>query len=281
MDCLVRIKAQYQEFTTKEKKLANFILNNANSVSMWSIHELSNNVAISTASIVRFTRKLGYKGYSHFKHDLARVEYDGDAEDYIEFITQEDSAAMLIAKVQRANRRTFDMTYERLDIGALNKSVDYLLDAKSVLIFALGGSAAVGLDFYHKLKRLGKNAHFHTDSHLHIAEAIHATNETVIVAISYSGETEEIVAPSILGKENGAHVIAVTQYTSSSLSKIADTHLCVVSDEKMLRLGSISSRYSMLALTDMLYVCLAQYDFEKTRENMEKIQKYVEEPKKK
>ncbi len=278
MNCLGMIRRKYEELSPKEKLIADFVLENASVISMWTINDFSQSIGVSNALLVKFTKKLGYKGFSHFKHDLAKVS-DDESQDYVDFVQQADSLATLIGKVQKANTKTFSMTYELLDTNVVQEVVQVLLLAKKIVILGIGGSAAVAVDFYHKLVRLGLNAHYHTDTHLLLTETIYADEHTVFVAISYSGETVEIVEPCKLAKENNAKIVSISQQQKSSLNKMADYQLNVISDEKELRFGSISSRFSMLAVCDILTICIARHDLTNTLNNMEKIKQNIEVPK--
>ena len=76
-----------------------------------------------------------------------------------------------------------------------------------------------------------------------------------------------------------AKIVSISQQQKSSLNKMADYQLNVISDEKELRFGSISSRFSMLAVCDILTICIARHDLTNTLNNMEKIKQNIEVPK--
>ena len=80
----------------------------------------------------------------------------------------------------------------------------------------------------------------------------------VCIAFSYSGETYEAVLAQKQAKEKGAMTVSITANPRSSISRYSDTVLLIPKEEKELRLGAISSRFSFLVVSDLLYFGVAK-----------------------
>jgi len=84
----------------------------------------------------------------------------------------------------------------------------------------------------------------------------------VVIAISYSGRTREVVEALTLAKKKGAVTMSITQFGESPLTEIADINLYVAAVENNFRSGAMASRIAQLTLIDALFIGVAcgRYD---------------------
>ena len=71
MNCLVQIREAQKSYTTTEKIIAEYILEHAHDILNDSAQELGKKTQTSAAAVIRFSKKLGYKGFSDLKISLA------------------------------------------------------------------------------------------------------------------------------------------------------------------------------------------------------------------
>jgi DNA-binding MurR/RpiR family transcriptional regulator len=83
MKVILKIKEMFNDFTTTEEKIANYILNNKEKVIQLSVKELAQAADSSPASVVRFCKKINYQGYQDFKIALIKDLQDFENEDKI------------------------------------------------------------------------------------------------------------------------------------------------------------------------------------------------------
>jgi arabinose-5-phosphate isomerase len=127
-----------------------------------------------------------------------------------------------------------------------------------IVVTGMGKSGHIGNKIAATLASTGTPAFF-----MHPAEASHGdlgmiTSQDVLLAVSYSGETDEIVTILPLVKRMGAKLLSLTGNRSSTLAEAADTHLDVsVSEEACpLNLAPTASTTATLAMGDALAVAL-------------------------
>ncbi|MCX8085258.1 MAG: KpsF/GutQ family sugar-phosphate isomerase [Rhodocyclaceae bacterium] len=127
-----------------------------------------------------------------------------------------------------------------------------------VIVSGLGKSGHIGRKIAATMASTGTPAYF-----VHAAEAVHGdlgmiTREDVLIAISNSGETEELLTIVPLFKRQGGRLIAITGNPASSLAKEADVHLDARVEEEAcpLNLAPTASTTATLALGDALAVAL-------------------------
>ena len=147
---------------------------------------------------------------------------------------------------------------DRID-GAFLDALSIILNCKGrVIVCGIGKSGHVGRKIASTLASTGTPAFF-----VHPAEASHGdlgmiTAEDVVIGISNSGESSELlnILPSI--KRQGAKLIAMTGNAKSSLSRDADVHLDagVAQEACPLNLAPTASTTAALALGDALAVAL-------------------------
>lgn len=274
MSCICKIKEGMGSFTETEEKLANYILDNRQEIIMLSAQELADRVKTSAAAVVRFSKKVGYKGFTALKVEMAKESYD-EAEDFNTIIKENDSIETLIKKSEAINTKAVTQTYKLINKDILQKAIDLLNNCKNIYIFGVGASGLVAQDFQYKLSRIKRIAIYQQDSHIQLASAAHIGPEDIAIGISYSGETREINVALRKAKELGAKTIGITKFNNNSLAKIADFPLYIPSEEKEIRIGAITSRMTALLITDLLYLGIAKNDVDKTEEYILKTREII------
>lgn len=142
---------------------------------------------------------------------------------------------------------------------AFVRAVEIILASKGkVVVTGMGKSGHVGCKIAATLASTGTPSFF-----LHPAEAFHGdlgmiSKDDVILALSYSGETDEILKLVPFVHDNGNRLIAMTGNAESSLSKNADVHLDVAVKQEacILQLAPTSSTTAQIALGDALAIAL-------------------------
>lgn len=278
MNCSLIIKQSFENMTDSEKKIAEYVLNNASEIYRLSAAELASLTDTSGASVIRFVKKIGFEGFQEFKIALAKndVEEKGEEVDY-DYIDVKDTVREVMSKTARKNIKTIEDTLELLDEKQVEEAIDAIQKAKHIYLFGVGASALIALDFQYKLLRINKNAFMHLDSHMQLSIAAHIEAEDVAIAISYAGKTKEVYSALSKAKEKGAKCISITKYGSNPVSSIADIKLQVPSIEKDLRVGAISSRIAQLTLIDILFIGVAKNNFGQIDRSLRETRKMVEE----
>ncbi|CAM3581122.1 MurR/RpiR family transcriptional regulator [Erysipelothrix urinaevulpis] len=257
MSCIYRIKQNMDDYTATEKKIADYILNHKEITISSSAQNLADNIDTSAAAIVRFSKRVGYDGFTHLKVELAKDRSD-EEEDFDSIIKQSDNFSMLVKKMAHENMMTFKNTYRLLNLQSLEEAIDCAQEAGRIFLFGIGGSGLVCEDLYQKFTRIDIRAVYNQDFHLQMSALTHAKPGDVSIAFSYSGETKEIISAQRVAQSKGVTTISITQLGKTSLAKYSDFVFNVPKEEAELRLGSIASRFSMFALSDLIYLEVAR-----------------------
>jgi arabinose-5-phosphate isomerase len=171
-----------------------------------------------------------------------------------------DELLALARQVLDIESRAVDQLKSRLD-GCFAAACSLCLATSGrIVVTGMGKSGHIGRKIGATLASTGTPSFF-----VHPAEASHGdlgmiTPSDLLLAVSYSGETEEIVTILPLIKRMGAKLISITGKPGSTLAKAADAHLDVSVDEEAcpLNLAPTASTTATLAMGDALAVALLQ-----------------------
>lgn len=251
--CMMRIRSHYPQFKGKEQVIADYILTNPQKIVHSTINQVADDLGVADSTVFRFCQRIGFKGYQAMKIALA-TEIVEPIQDIHENIMEDDNEKTIAEKVFRSNLKTLEDTLKIIDEQAFKKVIDAILRAKKVEIFGSGGSNVIAMDAYHKLIRTGISVSTQADTHMQLMSASQLTKDDVAIIISHTGATKDMMHILEVVKENGVHVIAITNFAKSPLSQAVDTALYTVSEETDYRSEALASRIAQLAMIDAIYV---------------------------
>ncbi|WP_338449184.1 MurR/RpiR family transcriptional regulator [Niallia oryzisoli] len=277
-NCIGKIRSNYARLSEKEKKIADYILDDPDKIIHGTINEVAEELNVADATVFRFCKRIGFKGYQAMKIALASeisTPNDQVLED-IE-ISDNDDEKLIADKVFRSNIRTLENTLEILDKNSVQKAVEILFHANRVEFYGTGGSAVIAMDAFHKFVRTGIKAFAFIDSHFQLMSASQLTEKDAAVVISHTGTNKDTLNILKTAKKNGAKTIAITGYPKSPISQYADVSLYTSSEETEFRSEALSSRIAQLSLIDALYVNLRVLNKEQAQRSLEKIRNTISE----
>ncbi len=234
-----------------EKKISEYITSSPHEILSMSITELAEKCGCGDATVVRFSRRLGFTGFQALKIGIAGELNSASA--ISETVTKNDSCFDIFKKRITDISVALNNTENVLDAAELEKAANKIMNASRIVIFGLGNSAAIATDAAHKFLRLGLPAQSCCDNHLQAIIASHLDRKTVVVAISHSGSSRDIVDAVQLSKMSGATVISITNVGVSPLTENSDICLFTKSEETKYSLLAMNSRIAQLAIFDAIY----------------------------
>lgn len=249
-DLLDRLRERLEELNRSERKVANVILEDPTVATSLSIASLAQAASVSEPTVNRFCRNFGAKGYPDFKIKLAQSLAGGTP--YVtRAVEPGDSATQYTHKIFGATIAALDEAQREIDMAAVERMVDYLTQAKQIHIFGLGASGAVAQDAQHKFFRFNLPVMAYIDVLMQrmVAAACHTGD--VVVIISYTGRTRELVDIARLARDAGAVVLGITA-PDSPLAHECTATLDVATPEDTDHYMPMTSRVIQLTLIDAL-----------------------------
>ncbi|MFM1538230.1 MurR/RpiR family transcriptional regulator [Helcococcus bovis] len=203
-----------KKFTETEKYLIDFMDKNTHRICELSITELSALANVSTTTIFRTVKKLGFNGFSEYKFNLiSNIEN----KEYFDIIEEKDRSE--IKNIISKNQQEVNSTINKLNIKSIYDSINYLRGANTILIFARGLSELVAQEIQVKFQLLDKRCDVYTDPNIIRKISKKAKKDDCILYISLEGETKELVDASISSLQNEIPSILITTNINSSLAK--------------------------------------------------------------
>jgi DNA-binding MurR/RpiR family transcriptional regulator len=251
------IRRALEKMSPIQKKIANYVIKNPQRVIKASISQLAmESGAKSESSVVRFYRLLGFSGYHDFKVSLA-TEIAGKSFYYsYDDITENDNIDAIKEKIFQGAIKTLDENQAVLSRELLEKAVIAIETSKRLILLGFATSASVALYAFFSFSRLGIDCYFSQDPHINAILLTEPREGDVIFAISYSGESKDVVIPIQQAKPI-VKVIALTGVADSPLSKLADVSIVTVSDEMNYRTDVMITRLVQMAVIETLFTTMA------------------------
>lgn len=268
----VHIGSEYYTFTPAEKKLADYILSAQDCISRMSISQLASACSVADATVSRFCRRLGYKGYPDFKiaiansfaHRLEDNPLSGE-------ITREDSLETISQKLLNASAMAMVQTREVLNLDAVAEAAAVLRESTSVLCMGQGGSMLIASEAAHLFSTISGKFRPVSDSHMQAMAAVMMEPTDSILFYSYSGSTLAMLDTLKTARERGARIILVTRFPNSPGAALADIVLQCGANENPLQSGSVPARIAQMYLTDILFSEYTRKNLDEAKESRNRI----------
>ncbi len=267
---MLNIKLLYKKMGKAEKKIADWLFENPNEILPLSIVDLADRCGCSEATIVRFAKRLGFSGYQELKISLAQ---ESNSASFNTNITEDDTLAEIYDKVCNDIYCSLERTKTVLNTQTFEQACEKISKANRIVIFGLGNSASVAHDASHKLLRVGCNASSYSDNHMQVIVSSHLKPGDVVIGISHSGSSKDIVDAFKIAKESGAITIAITNNGKSPIQKFSDYVLFTASDETKYNILALNSRIAQLAIINAIYFYLIYHKSEDVMESIKETER--------
>ena len=249
-----RIVERYGVLRKSEKKIADHVLQDPDGVIHVPIIELARKLNISEASISRFCRSIGYRGYNDFKIGLAKDTFAGSINNAPSKIKETDDSATIIRKTAQFFINALRQVPEVLDQEGLSTGIRAIIQANKVHIYGVGGDGAIARVAQHVLLKAGIASYSFDDAYLQIVAAATLGKGDVAIGISDSGTTMEVVNAVNAAGECGATTIGITSNPRSPLAIRSDVLLQTASEESLVHGEFMRARIGQLFIVDLLYI---------------------------
>lgn len=187
----------------------NYIMKNKNTVAYMRIREIADETHVSTTTILRFCKKMGYDGFSEFKIKLKMY-----LENEENFDIKNDKS-IIVEFLNRADSKNFK---EDLEKAALK-----LKDCKYIYCVGFGSSGAMASYASRYFAGLGKPSIPITDPY-YPTESVYVDG-SVILVFSVSGESEAVIRHTNSMKKAGGKIISITNSKNCTIANLADIKL--------------------------------------------------------
>lgn len=271
---MLKLNEIMDSLPASEQKIAVYLVSNLNDAVGLSVEELAGRSDSSQAAVVRFCKKLGYRGYREFSlklaSELAVARHSGVKERECADIKIGDHALSVIQSVCQHNMRAIEDSSILIDPDQVELAAGKLFRARRVDVYAVAASHLAALDAQQKLARIGKQVSAYSDPHLQLSSAALLGPEDVVLALSWSGEAKEVLQACDAARRVGAFIISISKLGQVSLSSYSDVHFGLSAPEPSLISGAMSSRIAQMTMVDILFSYLISRYYNETAPYLER-----------
>lgn len=248
------IKVNYTKLTLSEQKIADYILKDSEFFLQSNAQTIGDVTKTSGATVIRFCKKLGFDGLEQLKVAIAKSSLSIESEQEIDPIIQSsDTNEVLVSKIYSHIETALKRTINLIDYSELEEILSIIKNARRIYLYGIGASSLSAYDLYHKFNRINKTTFYGLDGHMNIEFAVHSTPQDVAIAISYGGNSKEIILAVERLRKNNTPIIAIVKEGETPLSQYADYCLYVPNADKQVRMGALNSKFSQNFLIDIIY----------------------------
>ncbi|EMH4029818.1 TPA: MurR/RpiR family transcriptional regulator [Serratia marcescens] len=275
MNTLDKIQSHLELLSKSERKVAEVILASPQTAIHSSIATLARMADVSEPTVNRFCRRLDTKGFPDFKLHLAQSLANGTP--YVNRnVEEDDSVDSYTSKIFESVMASLDTVKANLDIAAINRAVDLLTQAKKISFFGLGASAAVAHDAMNKFFRFNIPVVYFDDIVMQRMSCMNSGEGDVVVLISHTGRTKNLVEMAHLARENDSTVLAITS-RDTPLAQAATLPLLLDVPEDTDVYMPMVSRIAQLTLIDVLATGFTLRRGAKFRDNLKRVKEALKE----
>ena len=253
INILERIHASYYQLSAAERKVADYVLSQHTQVQFMSITQLADECSVAEATVSRFCRSLGLKGFNAFKLEMARHVATANAGLVASRRIDADSLEGRCVEVARLSQEAIQQTLDLIKPSTVEKAVSLFEQANKVLCVGSGGSMLLARECAHLFSTVTNKFFAISDSHMQLSYVATMDSQDVVVLFSYSGATHNGIAVLELAKVRNIPTILVTRFPKSPAAQLADVVLHCGSNETPFQFGSVPAKVAQLVLQDILF----------------------------
>jgi DNA-binding MurR/RpiR family transcriptional regulator len=224
-----RLANAYGELPPAQRAIADVIMGDPLLGALWGIEEMSERARVSVGSVMRFAKRLGFRGFSDFRESLREACVARSGEPALQRLEPPTDVFGTLGEVLRRDSEELARLIDVVDHAMLESASRLLVDADHRLILGRGAGHVMGLIFAYHLTQAGVPciAALPSDFSNQVANL---GSRDLLVAMSFSPYSRETVDAAAFAKQNGIKVLAFSDHKDSPLAAHADILVPVPSE---------------------------------------------------
>ncbi len=242
------IESNYGNFTTVEKNIADFFIKNHKKLD-FSARAVAEKLYVSEASLSRFAKKCGYRGYREFVYQYEKT-----------FVEKQETITGNTRMVLNAYQELLNKTYSLMDEVQTGRIAKYLNKAERVFTCGIGSSGFASDEMGMRFMRIGVNINSVTNPDIMRMQTVFRDSRSLIFGISISGLQEAVLYFLRESHKRGAKTVLITANNRLGYENFCDEVVLVPSLKHLNHGNVISPQFPILVMLDIIYACYAEQD---------------------
>lgn len=242
------IESNYNNFTMVEKNIADFFIHNHEKMD-FSAKTVAAKLFVSEASLSRFAKKCGYRGYREFIYQYEET-----------LVEKKESMTGNTRMVLNAYQEQLNKTYSLVDEEQIGRIGKYLNQAERVFVCGKGSSGLAASEMELRFMRIGVDIDSLQDSDRMRMQAVFQDKRCLVFGISISGETEGVRYLLREAHKRGAKTVMITAQNKDSYAEYCSEVLLLPSLRHLNHGNVISPQFPILVMLDLIYSYYVEQD---------------------
>ena len=280
MPPLLKIRAERDQMSAIERRIADFLLENAHLLRDYSSQQLADALQISQSSVVKFSQKLGFKGYPDLKYSVgeAVARSSGAQASSHAKASRAASREALAESLWQSKARAEEETRVINGPEKLNEIALLLGRASKVFCIGVGEDSTAAQSFAQRLTLTGAAVFHHGDPVLMSAAISSASRGDVLMVFSEHGQNAGLAQLLRQFRERQGKVVSVTRHTSNPLRAHADVALLVSAHDERAHIEPLLYQCAQQHLLDQIFVLTCDGDrLERFNSTLEQVRQIRED----
>lgn len=256
------IESSYEDLTNVEKMIADYFLNGVENDEL-SSKDVSKKLFVSEASLSRFAKKLGFSGYREFQFA------------YKQKLPSSKELDFLTKQVLNSYQKTLEKTYSLINNDQMIRVAMMLDEYERVYVYGIASSAVVAREFKLRFMRLGLDVDYLAEAHSIRMNVSRVNEKSLVIGISVSGRTWEVVEGLREAKKKGAKTIMMSAAKIYEYRSYYDELVLIGGLKNLAISDKISPQILALIVVDILYAHYLHYNKATKEEKLKLTLEYI------
>lgn len=234
----------------QEQKVMDFLRANEDSVMELSISQIAEGAGVSSPTVVRFCKSLGFEGLKDFK-----INFQAETRKtrkISEPITWDSTEAEMVDLMREKSVFAVQSLFSIDNMEASTRIAEAIVEADNIEVIGMGGSAIIAEYLFKELLRYGKKASLLNDPYMMVHNTVGRSERDICIAVSCSGTNNDVLTAVSRAKKEGKRIYSITNNEDSTLAEMSETHIRSCTVTGFMDEGNVFSRLSQFTAVNMI-----------------------------
>ncbi len=261
---LIELLEEKKNFTHAEGLISDYILQNASDIYKLTADELGKVTYTSRATVFRLCKKLGYKSYKDFIHQI-ESEYN-QRKQINELIEKEPfQKNMTLNEIIQIMPEFYDTIIKKTNLmlnqNTINRVINRINNVSQVDIYSTGITSSCAMSAMFKLMSIGKQCNIYDTINEHYLMEIKDKNIVGII-LSFTGANPNMIHVAQYLKKCGIYIIGIGGDESSTIKDLCDEYIYIYEENLVLSFEVSTPYLSMTYIFDLIFASLLTKNFD-------------------
>lgn len=229
----------------------------------FSAKAISGKLFVSEASLSRFAKKIGYRGYREFIYEYKETFMMCGNEDQTTNDVLDTYQELLVK------------AYNLIDKAQIQRLTTMIRTSVRIYVYGFGSSGLVATEFKNRFMRFGLDVEAIVDYHTMLMNSVRVNENCLVIGISLSGATKEVIDALEQAAMKNAKTVLLTSRNDKEFQRMFD-EVVLSAVKKNLEYGDmISPQFPLLILIDRIYADYVQREDERKKTLYDKTVKQI------